>query len=106
MSNIQHKTDKILYFPNAAGRRIAKLDRLDELKRQYLELQAIQEEIIEEAFELTGEAERNGHTWDFFANSLNLTAAELFANMHANPSDLWLSMDSHAIDVLDDDLIF
>ena len=100
-------TENLITFPSREILEARKIERLDALKARYLELQELQDDIVAECFDLTGESESNGHTWDFLANSLDLTAAELLENMRRNPSDLWRGLKGFDEDpILDDDMIF
>ena len=84
---------KLINFPTHEVLEKRKIDRLTELKEQYLRLQDLEEAIYEEAMEITGERNINGHTLNFLANDPEISAEKMLSEMTRNPSDLWEDQD-------------
>ena len=97
---------KVMEFPSAEVRKEARIEklvqktlRLNELRRRHLELMDLCDEIYEEAMEITGETERNGHTQDFLNSAGDKDAIDLLMDIERNPSHLWLQIDGTDLSV-------
>ena len=80
---------KVIDFPTHDVLEKRKIDRLTELKEQYLRLQDLEDVIYEEAMEITGERHINGHTLNYLANDPGKTAEDLLSDIVRNPSEFW-----------------